>query len=88
LVTSDTDTKIKYSVEKVDIICSNNCALRCDKCNICVHTFRCSCINNVIYLNICKHIYAIAKLNISNQLLKGKKISIPTINQEFILKTQ
>jgi len=26
--------------------------------------------------------------DISNQLLKGKKISIPTINQELILKTQ
>lgn len=49
LVTSDTDTKIKYSVEKVDIICSN-CALSCNQCNIYVHTFRCSCIHNVIYL--------------------------------------
>jgi len=62
LVTSDTDTKIKYSVEKVDMICSN-CALSCDKFNIYVHTFKCSCIHNVIYLNICKHIHAIAKLN-------------------------
>jgi len=85
LVTSDTDTKIKYSVEKVDMICSN-CALSCDKCNICVHTFKCSCINNVIYLNICKHIHAIAKLNSSNQSLNSQKISIPTIHQDILLK--
>jgi len=35
LVSSDTNTKIKYSVEKFNILCSN-CALCCDKYNICV----------------------------------------------------
>lgn len=30
-------------------------------CNICIHTFTCECIDNIIKFNICKHIHACAK---------------------------
>lgn len=85
LITSESDSKIKYCIEKVDIIC-NTCVLRCDTCNICVHTFKCSCMNNVIYFNICKHIHATARLNIPQQDLNNKHESIKTIDQSTILE--
>ncbi len=48
IVTSETELNIKYLIEKCNVIC-DNCILRCDSCNICVHTFKCSFIDNVLY---------------------------------------
>jgi len=58
---TETELNIKYVIEKCNVIC-DNCILRYDSCNICVHTFKCSCIDNVLYFNICNHIHGIAKL--------------------------
>jgi len=35
--------------------------LTCEKCKICIHIYHCSCIENVIKANICKHIHACAR---------------------------
>jgi len=83
IVISETELDIKYLVEKCNVIC-NNCILRCDSCNICVHTFKCSCIDNVLYFNICKHIHAIAKLNfVMND--NSNVIPLPVIDKNIIL---
>ncbi|CAI6359244.1 unnamed protein product [Macrosiphum euphorbiae] len=63
MVNSQTDPKTKYTIEKNNLPCSD-CVLRCEYCEICVHMFKCSCMDNIIYLNICKHIHAIAKLDV------------------------
>jgi len=60
LVNSEKEVNLQYKIEKTLISC-NDCILFCDKCKICVHTYKCSCMNNIIYFNICKHIHACAK---------------------------
>lgn len=62
-VNSQTDPKTKYIIEKINLPCSD-CVLHCEYCKICVHIFKCSCMDNIIYLNICKHIHAIAKVDV------------------------
>jgi hypothetical protein len=57
LVTSSSCASQQYHVVKVDEDCDGPC-LRCTECDICVHTFRCTCIDYIIKLNICKHIHA------------------------------
>lgn len=39
---------------------SCDCVLRCNMCQICIHSYKCTCMNNVIHFNICKHIHACA----------------------------
>ena len=51
-----------YTVEKnLQPLCVT-CHLKCDKCNICVHMYKCACKDNVIMSNICKHIHACHRL--------------------------
>ena len=57
-VTSTRDTEHTYIVEKVENNCTNHCELKCQKCMFCVHSFKCSCSDNVINYNMCKHIHA------------------------------
>jgi len=84
IVTSETELNIKYVIEKCNVIWVN-CILRCDSCNICVHTFKCSCIDNVLYFNICKHIHAIAKLNVvMNTKHENNVIPSPAIDENII----
>ena len=49
-------------------VCSINCHLQCNMCNICVHSFSCNCMDALINHTICKHIHLVAKQN------KSKKI--------------
>uniref|UniRef100_A0A8D9BAW8 MULE transposase domain-containing protein n=2 Tax=Cacopsylla melanoneura TaxID=428564 RepID=A0A8D9BAW8_9HEMI len=34
------------------------CPLSCTECKICVHSYECTCMDSVLYFNICKHIHA------------------------------
>jgi len=43
-------------------LCKNQCQLICSECKICVHQFTCTCVDNFIRFNICKHIHACAQL--------------------------
>uniref|UniRef100_A0A2S2NYX7 SWIM-type domain-containing protein n=1 Tax=Schizaphis graminum TaxID=13262 RepID=A0A2S2NYX7_SCHGA len=38
-------------------------------CHICIHSYKCTCLNNVINYNICKHIHACAAASEPNQVL-------------------
>lgn len=67
LVNSETEVNLKYKVEKTLKLCKE-CVLTCDKCKICIHTYKCSCMNNIIYFNICKHIHACAKSEMTDNL--------------------
>lgn len=58
-VISATRNDVTYIVESTTTAC--NCNYRCSACNICIHSFTCSCLNNVISFTICKHIHAVAK---------------------------
>ncbi|KAL5242272.1 hypothetical protein ACI65C_009682 [Semiaphis heraclei] len=60
IVNSLTNPSEKYCVTRADKTCNEPC-LKCSVCNICIHTFTCECIDNIIKLNICKHIHACAQ---------------------------
>ncbi|XP_050064830.1 uncharacterized protein LOC126553754 [Aphis gossypii] len=60
IVNSLTNPSENYCVAKADKTCNEPC-LKCSVCNICIHTFTCECIDNIIKLNICKHIHACAQ---------------------------
>ncbi|KAF5275137.1 hypothetical protein FQR65_LT16771 [Abscondita terminalis] len=61
LVTSSTDTTHNYIVKQIEQNC-NGCQLVCVTCNICLHSYKCSCCDNMVNYNICKDIHAIAQL--------------------------
>lgn len=52
-----------YVVEKTSNDCSDHCALHCKECNICVHTFNCTCPDSQIYHTICKHVHLVVRYN-------------------------
>lgn len=81
LVLSENDINLQYKVEKFHSF--DGCALQCVECQICVHSYKRSCMNNIIYLNICKHIHACAKTE-SNILSQNDKI-IVLLSQELIV---
>lgn len=60
LVKSNT-SKCEYLVTKVQETCSQPC-LKCSSCQICIHAFKCSCTDNLIKFNICKHIHACCRI--------------------------
>ena len=51
-----------YTVEQELDECSYGCALRYDKCNICIHIFCCNCADALINHTICKHIHLVATI--------------------------
>jgi len=51
----------QHFIIKTNEMCTYPSCLKCKKCNICIHTYQCSCIDNVIKANICKHIHACAR---------------------------
>ena len=52
-----------YTVTALDnTICSrDNCMLYCSKCNVCLHTYSCTCPDYSIAANMCKHIHFIGR---------------------------
>lgn len=60
LVQSSSSTDQKYRVIQVGEKCPDAC-IECTMCQICVHMFKCCCIDSMIRLNICKHIHACAR---------------------------
>ncbi|XP_069582362.1 uncharacterized protein [Ranitomeya imitator] len=62
------DLKHSYVVTKEEVTeCSlkNVCPLTCSLCQICVHMYTCSCVDNLIKGNICKHIHAVVRLGLT-----------------------
>ncbi|XP_077492724.1 uncharacterized protein LOC144103893 [Amblyomma americanum] len=41
--------------------CNEQCAFRCPTCHICVHNVTCSCPDNTMRRNLCKHAHAVFK---------------------------
>lgn len=51
------DNNLKYRITKMkENIC---CALSCTFCNICVHSFECTCLDYSVRSTICKHIHSL-----------------------------
>lgn len=59
-VPSTENQNLKYKVERLQEVCDQeSCIFRCIECQMCLHTYRCSCLDNTICLNICEHIHKI-----------------------------
>ncbi|XP_049813901.1 uncharacterized protein LOC126260609 [Schistocerca nitens] len=59
-VKSQSTSGITYTVTLKALECNLSCRLLCCTCNICIHSFSCCCPDNLINLNICKHIHAVS----------------------------
>jgi hypothetical protein len=57
-----------YTIKRIKH-CTKECLLVCTHCNSCFHEFICSCLDNAIRNNMCKHIHLVcrSKCNISLQ---------------------
>lgn len=59
-MSSPTCPNTYHAVEKIQEECSyKNCVLRCDDCNICIHSFLCDCSDYSSKNTICEHIHCI-----------------------------
>nr|XP_023020341.1 uncharacterized protein LOC111508927 [Leptinotarsa decemlineata] len=47
------------SVKVEDAQC--RCSLRCKECDICLHKYSCSCLDNSVNWNMCKHIHLVCR---------------------------
>lgn len=56
-VQSESEPGKWYVVEKAVDKISCDCHLRCDACNICMHTYSCTCLNASLHNTICKHVH-------------------------------
>ncbi|XP_011407648.1 PREDICTED: uncharacterized protein LOC100639460 [Amphimedon queenslandica] len=48
-----------YTVEKISDACSCSCRIRCSTCDVCVHSYSCTCMDYLIHSTICKHIHLV-----------------------------
>jgi len=48
LVNSATENNVQYKVEKTKYTSCIDCLIRCNLHNTCVHTYKCSCLDNII----------------------------------------
>ena len=46
-----------YHIYKKEVPCDVNCSLFCDECEVCIHTYLCTCMDAAIKWNMCKHIH-------------------------------
>ncbi|XP_065223302.1 uncharacterized protein LOC135847677 [Planococcus citri] len=78
IVTSQSDEMVKYNVEWHSA-CKSDCKLSCSECKACIHNFICSCYDNSITWNMCKHIHqvcAFINLHGKNQGVQGQQAII------------
>ena len=53
---------IWYTVQLIVLSCPESlCKQKCKLCDVCIHHFQCSCPDNTIYFNLCKHIHAVKR---------------------------
>ncbi len=52
-----TDMKTVYEVVRTKENC--DCRLVCKSCNVCVHMYKCTCIDDLIHGTVCKHVHLV-----------------------------
>lgn len=50
-----------YYIQKDSHFEHCDCHLRCSECSYCIHQFVCSCIDNAVQWNMCKHIHLLCR---------------------------
>ncbi|GFR32476.1 MULE domain-containing protein [Trichonephila clavata] len=73
-----------YIICKKEEKCHRLCNIKCTACKICIHSYTCSCVDNLIRGNICKHIHKVAKMFLNDT--HNEEIQEIYVNQIDILK--
>nr|CAI5820563.1 unnamed protein product [Callosobruchus analis] len=55
-IVSNTENNEKYYIHKNSLE-DNCCFIKCNFCNICIHRYKCTCMDFLIRSIICKHIH-------------------------------
>lgn len=66
--------------------CTQDCALECTQCNICLHMYSCACYDHLIHATICKHIHLVAMTLQSESPPQDQSGSSITEDTEVILE--
>ena len=72
----------EYTVFRDAQQCPINCHLRCNSCNICVHSYSCNCMDALVNHTICKHIHLIAG---NDKPTEGPNINKNTLSHDDLL---
>lgn len=62
LCPSESSSEVCYEVKHEAKPTPNCCDLKCPNCNICRHEFKCTCLDYLVNLNMCKHIHRICSM--------------------------
>ncbi|GFY77282.1 uncharacterized protein TNIN_85641 [Trichonephila inaurata madagascariensis] len=85
---SSTRGKDIYIVKR-KVTCSKECTLMCRECNHCLHNFTCTCIDNAVQWNMCKHIHFICSQNLNkiNSTILEERLSLDSriTDEEMII---
>ena len=60
LISSSSSDVNMYTIEFIQSDQPCCCLLKCDECDICIHSIRCDCFDATIKGNLCKHAHFIA----------------------------
>ncbi|XP_064482009.1 uncharacterized protein LOC135394893 [Ornithodoros turicata] len=63
-IRSQSSEDVEYTVtQQLETNCtSSSCSFVCRKCGACIHSFSCTCADNVVQLGLCKHMHAVAAM--------------------------
>lgn len=76
----------EYTVQQISEKCDENCGMRCNECNICVHLYSCTCPDSILQHTICKHVHLVAKFRQQCDLPKVNDALHTTLLNEIAQK--
>jgi hypothetical protein len=89
-IVSATD-ETNYEITKIHD-CNNDCLITCRLCSCCLSAYKCTCHDNLILNNMCKHIHYIVlqntPLHYNGPLNKNNEIACTTNNETILPNTK
>ena len=75
----------EYTVSLEQERCTQDCALECTQCNMCLHMYSCACYDHLIHGTICKHIHLVACTFPAEAALQGAPYTSTQEDTQVIL---
>ena len=86
-VVRSSDDARNYFLKKIKEVC--NCFLTCEKCDVCVHLYECTCTDYLLYTNICKHIHLLCRFNkMQGNILTGDDDTEVQLSREQTIESE
>ena len=84
-VNSETGDKVVHHIQKLDNCMDSDCRLKCYNCEICCHSYSCSCNDFLLNKTICKHIHLLHRsIARSSTTQNHTETNIDTVESENI----